>query len=161
MANYIVSDTDMKTVADAIRQKSGSSETMTFPAEFASQIQSIPTGDGGETFMSATLDLSTMLLSNFSMGYDDIVTAHGNNKVVKCNISYYSPTGRLETTIADLRTVNESSGGEYVSFDALMHANLGDGNALYMFRFELVPDLDIASDTVSVDVFKIQTTAVN
>ena len=43
MSNYIVNSDDLGTVADAIRQKSGSSETMTFPEGFKSQIQSIPT----------------------------------------------------------------------------------------------------------------------
>lgn len=47
MSNYIVNSDDLGTVADAIRQKSGSSETMTFPEGFKSQIQSIPTGSGG------------------------------------------------------------------------------------------------------------------
>lgn len=47
MSNYIVNSDDLGTVADAIRQKSGSSAAMTFPEGFASQIQSIPTGSGG------------------------------------------------------------------------------------------------------------------
>ena len=47
MSNYIVNSDDLGTVADAIRQKSGSSEAMTFPEGFASQIQNIPTGSGG------------------------------------------------------------------------------------------------------------------
>lgn len=47
MANYIVSDTDLTSIADAIRAKSGGSSQLAFPAGFVSEIGSIETGGGG------------------------------------------------------------------------------------------------------------------
>ena len=47
MANYVVSDTSLTAVADAIRAKGGTSAQLEFPAEFVSAIAAIPTGGGG------------------------------------------------------------------------------------------------------------------
>lgn len=44
MANYIVSDNDMKTVADAIRSKGGTSGQLAFPTGFKSAIEDIEIG---------------------------------------------------------------------------------------------------------------------
>lgn len=49
MSNYLVSDTDMTSVANAIRTKGGTSAQLAFPAEFVSAIGDIPTG-GTATF---------------------------------------------------------------------------------------------------------------
>lgn len=48
MANYIVSDTDLTAVANAIRTKSGTSASLTFPADFVSAVEAISTGGGGD-----------------------------------------------------------------------------------------------------------------
>lgn len=45
MANYIASDTDLTSVADAIRAKGGTSGQLAFPSGFASAIGAITTGD--------------------------------------------------------------------------------------------------------------------
>lgn len=44
MANYVVSDTSLTAVADAIRTKTGKSAQMAFPTEFVSEIGSIQSG---------------------------------------------------------------------------------------------------------------------
>lgn len=49
MANYVVSDTNLASVADAIRAKGGTSAPLSFPTEFVSAIQAIPTGGGGDS----------------------------------------------------------------------------------------------------------------
>lgn len=49
MSNYIVSDTDLTSVANAIRTKGGTSAPLSFPSEFVSAIGNIPTGGGGIT----------------------------------------------------------------------------------------------------------------
>lgn len=49
MANYLATDTDLTAVADAIRQKGGTSAALAFPAGFVSAIGDIPTGGGGWT----------------------------------------------------------------------------------------------------------------
>jgi len=49
MANYIATDSDLTSVADAIRTKGGTSAALAFPADFVSAIAAIPTGGGGIT----------------------------------------------------------------------------------------------------------------
>ena len=46
MSNYIVSDTNLTAVADAIRTKGGTSSPLEFPSEFVSAINAIPGGGG-------------------------------------------------------------------------------------------------------------------
>lgn len=47
MAEYLTTDTDLASVANAIRTKGGTSNPLTFPAGFVSAIEAIPTGGGG------------------------------------------------------------------------------------------------------------------
>lgn len=46
MANYIATDTDLQSVANAIRTKGGTSAQLTFPSGFVSAVENIPTGSG-------------------------------------------------------------------------------------------------------------------
>lgn len=61
MASYIVSDTDMTSVANAIRTKGGTSASLTFPNGFVSAIQNIPGGGGG----GWTVGTKTATASNY------------------------------------------------------------------------------------------------
>ena len=47
MASYVVSGADLTSVADAIREKGGTSAQLAFPAEFVSAIEAISGGGGG------------------------------------------------------------------------------------------------------------------
>lgn len=47
MANYIATDTDLTAVADAIREKGGTSAQLAFPTGFVDAIDAIQTGGGG------------------------------------------------------------------------------------------------------------------
>ena len=47
MANYITTDTELTSVADAIRAKGGTSAPLAFPDGFVSAVDAIPTGGGG------------------------------------------------------------------------------------------------------------------
>jgi hypothetical protein len=49
MSNYLASDTDLTSVANAIRTKGGTSAQLAFPAGFVQAIADIPTGGGGAT----------------------------------------------------------------------------------------------------------------
>ena len=49
MTDYIATDTDLTSVANAIRTKGGTSATLEWPADFVSAIAAIPTGGGGTT----------------------------------------------------------------------------------------------------------------
>jgi len=44
MSNYIVTDTELTSIANAVRTKSGSNSSLQFPTGFVSEIQSISTG---------------------------------------------------------------------------------------------------------------------
>ena len=46
MADYLVTDTELTSVANAIRTKGGTSANLSFPTEFISAIQNIPSGGG-------------------------------------------------------------------------------------------------------------------
>lgn len=47
MADYLVTDTELTSVADAIRTKGGTSAQLSFPTGFIQAINDIPTGGGG------------------------------------------------------------------------------------------------------------------
>lgn len=49
MADYLVTDTELTSIADAIRTKGGTSASLEFPTEFVSAINDIETGGGGDT----------------------------------------------------------------------------------------------------------------
>ena len=53
MANYIVSDTNLTAVANAIRTKGGTSEQLEFPDDFVSAIGDIQTGGGSSVTVEA------------------------------------------------------------------------------------------------------------
>ena len=44
MANYLTTDTELASVANAIRGKTGGSEDLVYPAGFVSAIEGIPSG---------------------------------------------------------------------------------------------------------------------
>lgn len=83
MSNYIVSDTSLSSVADAIREKTGSSEQLVFPNGFVSEIENIAGGitvtetedtHGGTIKNIVAVDLSedTVDAEHLASGY----TAH-------------------------------------------------------------------------------------
>lgn len=47
MADYKVTDTELTSIANAIRTKGGTSNQLVFPTGFVSAVQAIPTGGGG------------------------------------------------------------------------------------------------------------------
>lgn len=55
MANYIASDTDLTSVANAIRTKGGTSASLIFPSGFVSAVQNIPSGGGGSTLITKNI----------------------------------------------------------------------------------------------------------
>lgn len=44
MADYLTTDSELTSIANAIRAKGGTSATLAYPTEFVSAIQAIPTG---------------------------------------------------------------------------------------------------------------------
>ena len=46
MANYLTTDTELTSIADAIRTKGGTQAQLTYPTGFVNAINAIPTGGG-------------------------------------------------------------------------------------------------------------------
>lgn len=71
MADYLVTDTELTSVANAIRTKGGTSANLSFPTEFVSAINAIPTGGGGASnIVTGTFTTpSTAGVTNIPTGY--------------------------------------------------------------------------------------------
>lgn len=72
MANYVVSDTSLTAVADAIRTKGDTAASLAFPSGFVSAINAIPTGGGGDyEIASGTVTPTDSLYSvTVSVGFE-------------------------------------------------------------------------------------------
>ena len=66
MANYLVTDTELTSVANAIRTKGGTESLLEFPSEFVSAISAIPTG-GSSDFSTATVTIINTATSDPSV----------------------------------------------------------------------------------------------
>lgn len=73
---YLVNGTDMTTVADAIREKGGTSEPLSFPEGMAKAVRNIQSGGG---------DLSSVdvYIADFTVPADLIVTAGAVDKYAR------------------------------------------------------------------------------
>ena len=81
MAEYLIQDSTLSDIADAIREKTCSAESMT-PAQMASAIAAIETGDidfirqipgvGKKTASQIILDLKGKLVESENVGNDDL-----------------------------------------------------------------------------------------
>ena len=89
MTDYLTTDTELTSVANAIRTKGGTSAALTYPTGFVSAIEAIPTGGG-------TLPTCTMTISGSG---DDVACS---------NFSGSAPSG---TYVA----IAELYGGDYSS----------------------------------------------
>jgi hypothetical protein len=79
MAEYLIQDTTLDAIADAINAKTGKSAAMT-PAEMVTEIESIETGGGGDT---ETLDFLLSCIDYTISG--DVVLPSGIKKIVNAN----------------------------------------------------------------------------
>lgn len=50
MATYLTTDSELTAIADAIREKTGTSQPISYPAGFVNAISGISTGQGGSDF---------------------------------------------------------------------------------------------------------------
>lgn len=70
MADYLTTDTELASIANAIRTKGGTSAQLVYPTGFVSAIQAIPTGGGSAKTCTITIspDGDDVTCSNFSGG---------------------------------------------------------------------------------------------
>lgn len=80
MANYLTTDTELTSIANAIRTKGGTNSNLTFPTGFVSAINDISTGGGGGTItLSGNCnyalygDFGEYILQNFTVATSDII----------------------------------------------------------------------------------------
>lgn len=82
MADYLTTDTDLTTVADAIRTRGGTSAALEWPSGFASAIVAIPTGGGSSwtkvaesTYTVSTTSTSVATVGTLATGSNDLWTS--------------------------------------------------------------------------------------
>lgn len=94
MADYLVTDTELVSIADAIRTKGGTSAALTFPDGFVSAVQNIPSGADVNTYAfhfpnfdyERGMDsVSTESLSTYGLAPEDIIP--NNNRIVLVSLS--------------------------------------------------------------------------
>ena len=71
MEDYLVTDNELTSVADAIRAKSGTTEQLSFPAGFISAVESI-SGGAKEPYIEETYDSNGNLIAVNLVGYTAI-----------------------------------------------------------------------------------------
>ena len=127
MADYKVTDTELTSIANAIRTKGGTQAQLEFPTGFVSAVQAIPTGGGGGgiTVYSAEGDPSS------SLGSVGDIYMKENGEIVAI------PT--LDTYITNDYEVTFSEGTEYGDYKAYkaFGNNIGAGK-LGTGTFEIV-----------------------
>ena len=99
MPKYLVNDTSLSSIADAIRTKGGTSNELEFPTEFISAIEDLPTGGGtyqAKTGITPTTSSQTILPDN---GYDALSSVQINAM----------PVGVAGTPTATKGTVSNNS----------------------------------------------------
>lgn len=78
-------DSDLASVADAIRAKSGGSSQLAFPAGFVSEIQAIPSGGGGAVYTEIS---AVTILNDSSHGVNNKVVVPPHGTVKKFEVEY-------------------------------------------------------------------------
>jgi hypothetical protein len=113
MADYLTTDTELASVASAIRSKGGTSSPLVYPTGFVSAINAIPTGGGGikyakfdvtasDTFTWADGDtLSTIEVMNKSVFQGVVTIDFSGNEVTAYLSSGAAGEGYLTLAIPD------------------------------------------------------------
>ena len=144
MANYLVTDTELTSVANAIRTKGGTESLLEFPSEFVSAIAAIPTG-GSSDFSTAevTITLRPPESSAYSGVFKAAQIVEGNTigessydseVSTTCSLSVIVPSGGY--AVLTMGTAND------VMFDSIT------GNAEQDGDFTLLISGDCSADVV-------------
>ena len=121
---YLVTSTDLTSIADAIRTKGGTAASLTYPAGFVSAINAIPTGGGDEyTITNNSGDTVDMFLN---------VDGHIDTTTVNDGDDYPYQAGAIAVVFSPFGTMSVS-GGEVESISP-------DGSTIVF----VMPDFDVA-----------------
>ena len=110
MSDYLVTDTELTSIADAIRTKGGTSASLTFPSAFVSAINNIPTGDpAAEAYKALALNDCSMSYSNYFLRINNTTsdTAYLSGQDVYFPASFFSGISRA--------TMGQFAGRKFVS----------------------------------------------
>ena len=110
MANYLATNTDLEAIADAIREKGGTSADLVFPQGFVDAIDAIETG-GGSSFPKTTY-----------IHAESWQTSDKGNAATFVS-TYFS--GFTEAGIYVAITSNNSNTSQYRAIAALMWKTIG------------------------------------
>lgn len=94
MADYKVTDTELTSIANAIRTKGGTQAQLEFPTGFVSAVQAIPTGGGGVE----TQIYSPIINTDYVSEYSGEIVASGNR-------AYFNGMFRFNNTLGVSRPV--------------------------------------------------------
>lgn len=148
MADYVVSDTSLTGVANAIRTKGGTSSPLVFPSGFESAIAAIPTGGGGgsswnpiyssvltgvSTTSTNAIDIATIQLGSGAFTSDAILWIHIRDMAGPRSGYFYG---------TDSICVNASAyGGADTSFSYMAYQTLRYNNRFYCYaqRYGVYP----------------------
>ena len=116
MAEYLVTDSDMTKVADAIRAKGGTTEALAWPDGYKTAIDAIQSGGGGVE----EVDISFIKANNRS-GYNGKMILNG--VFGKLNFDFAS-NSNYNFELSNPIPINEFFNDIYVAFDTLTNATV-------------------------------------
>lgn len=139
MTDYLTTDTELTSVADAIRTKGGTSAALTYPTGFVSAIEAIPTGGGG-TSKTVTIKLTNPVHSGEAGAPACFIYESDDGSDCTQIGSISSPTGSTTVTVSKNLCLVEpnssfwSAGNGSTLYDAyVIQENLEKGRAFYVF----------------------------
>ena len=139
MADYLTTDTELTSIANAIRTKGGTSESLTYPAGFVSAIEAIPTGGGG-TPKTVTITLTNPVHAGEAGAPACFVYESDDGSDCTRIGSIPSPTGRATVTVSKNLCVVEPNSSFWsvdsgsALFDAyVIEEILEKGKAFYVY----------------------------
>ncbi len=177
MANYVVSDTTLAAVADAIRTKGGTSAQLSFPQGFVDAIAAIETGGGNSIYMSqytttGDVTIATFLSAiNYEVHSDNcllLIRSNGttaptsgnytlnnytvgfNNGVVVNGADYYATGKRAPKTLVAFPGANEQANKFLLDNGVLKSNYTGTSCIAGAGAVVTVVEIDLPSDFWSV-----------
>lgn len=127
MTDYLTNDTDLTSVANAIRTKGGTSAPLEFPSGFVTAIENIPSGGGGTTVTVGitSYDAQHQIAYVDSSGVFHLTTEDVGEGVLTWSdeviegsvVAVFTPTGPSTTpTLSNLTLANSLSLGSRATY---------------------------------------------
>lgn len=135
MADYLTTDTELTSVADAIRTKGGTSAALEWPDGFAQAIEDIPSGGGAQTVIKS-------VFPNYLWIYSS-VTTDGNYSYADVEVPATAGTTMYIHTVRDyvLSSITRDDTGTSVPFTEISYSSSSGG--VYSFT---MPDSSVTYD---------------